>query len=222
MITPGTMRNCHLSTNSKIWESIYSDGHRLSYPNDVCVRVLSRILPKTPVRVLDYGFGSGELLIHLAKLGHSVSGIEVSTSAIATATDRLKQEGLSTQLVHAPKPATLPFTDREFDLIVSWQVLNYQSRNELNQTLREFARILKPGGKLLVALMARGDYQEAISKPLGESVFEIQTGTQTGAQIILFDDSLIQEFFGNDVEIGHFSHSFDGSDFLNKIVLKKF
>ncbi|NJN21774.1 MAG: class I SAM-dependent methyltransferase [Leptolyngbya sp. RL_3_1] len=91
--------------------------------------------------VLEPGAGNGEFTIRLAKSGASVTGVEIAPKQVAIANQKLSHcpnvkiiEGDVTQL---------PFADQSFDAVVGNAVLHHF---ELNQTLPELYRILKPGG----------------------------------------------------------------------------
>lgn len=72
-------------TNKHIWSHIYKAGkNNLNYPSENLVRYLYFLYngkPENGIKVLDYGFGSGNNLIHLLRLGMDVSGVEVSKDA---------------------------------------------------------------------------------------------------------------------------------------------
>jgi ubiquinone/menaquinone biosynthesis C-methylase UbiE len=91
--------------------------------------------------VLEPGAGNGEFTMRLAKSGASVVGIEIAPKQVAIANEKLSHfpnvkiiEGDVTQL---------PFEDQSFDAVVGNAVLHHF---ELNSTLPELYRILKPGG----------------------------------------------------------------------------
>ncbi len=74
----------NLKNNADVWKQLYAEGKNdLRYPNDVFVRCCYRYFGSGSVRnILDYGFGTGANLIHLAQLGYNLSGIEISEHAL--------------------------------------------------------------------------------------------------------------------------------------------
>lgn len=196
-----------------VWEKLYSEGHKLSYPNDVFVTITHRLLsPKDRPKVLDYGFGSGENVLYLAKRGFQVSGVEVSASALKTTASRLEEAGLKADL-RLLKDEKLPFEDASFDAAIPWQVLNYNTWESLARVVKELDRVLKPGGVFFAAINAPGDYQQTHAKPLGNSLYELTSSSQTGLVTLVPEKERLPEAFpGYPLKIGTFGYSWDGVD----------
>jgi SAM-dependent methyltransferase len=100
-----------------------------------------------PLRVLDAGCGTGANLALLARYGQ-VTGIDIEPLAL----DYCRRRGLS-RLVRA-SVAELPFASGGFDLVTSFEVIYHAAVSDDVAALREFARVLRPGGWLLLRLPA--------------------------------------------------------------------
>jgi SAM-dependent methyltransferase len=98
------------------------------------------------LQVLDAGCGTGAVMQYLKPYGR-VTGIDFSAEALRFC-QRREHERLSQASV-----LQLPFADREFDLVVSFDVICEIGIDD-GQALREFARVLKPGGHLFLRLPA--------------------------------------------------------------------
>jgi SAM-dependent methyltransferase len=111
------------------------------------------------LQVLDAGCGTGAVMQYLKPYGR-VTGFDYSTEAL-----RFSRQRGHVRLTQA-SVMQLPFADREFDLIVSFDVISEAGVNDV-AALREFARVLKPGGHLLVRLPAyrwmRGRHDIAVN-----------------------------------------------------------
>lgn len=95
--------------------------------------------------VLDVGCGTGETSVYIAKTFQSqVSAIDIHPEMIAHAKKRIQAQNAPVNLVQGDVQA-LPFTDQEFDAIFAESVTVFTN---YNQTLKEYARVLKPGGVL--------------------------------------------------------------------------
>lgn len=209
------MRETHVSG----WEKLYKEGHSLSYPNDVFVRVTHRLLkPQERPKVLDYGFGSGENMVHLARRGFTVWGCEVSESALQTAKARLDAAGLKAELALL-KDGKLPYPDAFFDAVIPWQVLNYNDWDSLGRAVAELDRVLRPGGVFLCAISAPGDYQDTHSEDLGDGLHRLTVPSQAGmVTVIPTREMLPRAFPGRPLKIGHFGHGWEDVEARHWIV----
>ena len=116
---------------------------------DVLARTLRSAFAGVPTKplVLDAGCGTGANLVHLKQLARSV-GIDVSSDALAFAKQRV-----AGQLVRG-SVLVLPFRDAAFDAVISNDVLYHQWVTDDVAALKELARVLKPGGIVLVHVAA--------------------------------------------------------------------
>lgn len=109
------------------------------------------ILRNTPqsenLTVLDTGCGPGFFTALLAQVGCNVVGIDGANGMLEKAAENLKAKGLSAQLMKMDCHH-LEFADNTFDLAVSRNVTH--ALEDSAQVYREWLRVLKPGGVLLV------------------------------------------------------------------------
>lgn len=203
----------NLQENSDIWESIYSNGHMMNYPDDAFVRLLHRFIrPEKGMTVMDYGFGSGMTSMHLARVGCEVSGLEISQTAIDLTRERLESEGYGSNLLKGEPDQDLPFDDNQFDFIVAWNSLTYNTVKTLEEKLEEFDRILKPKGKIVAAMSAPGDFIDENSTQINGIEKEINTTDQKGAKVIIPTEQDLKEHFfkGSELQLGQLVYDFRG------------
>jgi SAM-dependent methyltransferase len=103
--------------------------------------------PKPGETVLDAACSAGLYARALLKLEPSLSvhALDFSLPFLRVAKRYALREGIAPTLVHADVRA-LPYRDGVFDAVVCGGSLN--EFTDLERSLREFARVLKPGGRL--------------------------------------------------------------------------
>jgi len=114
-------------------------------------RVVAPLLAAVSVgvgaRVLDVATGPGWVAAHAAERGASVVGIDVAEAMIARA--RNAHPGLEFRRADAHE---LPFAEASFDAVVGNLAVMHLSRPE--RAMAEFARVLRPGGRLALTAWA--------------------------------------------------------------------
>ncbi len=114
---------------------------RFGYMRRVMIEVLG-IAPRGAT-VLDVGCGGGLLAEEFAGLGCRVTGVDPSTESLETARGHARAGGLEIEYVEGTGEQ-LPFPDAAFDAVYCCDVLEHV--DDLQRTLDESARVLKPGG----------------------------------------------------------------------------
>jgi SAM-dependent methyltransferase len=112
-------------------------------------------------RVLDVGCGAGTDLLRFARGGAIVTGVDVSSSAIALARENFSQQGLTAELREADGEH-LPFPDSTFDLVYAHGVVQYTANGRA--LVDECHRVLKPGGEAIFQVYNRISWLNALSK----------------------------------------------------------
>ena len=109
--------------------------------------LVDRVRDLPAPRILDAGCGTGRNVLALGRLGET-TGIDLSPRAIELSAKR----GLK-RLARA-SVAQLPFADGTFDIVTAFDVLCHEAVPDEAAALREFGRVLRPRGWLLVHLPA--------------------------------------------------------------------
>jgi ArsR family transcriptional regulator len=113
--------------------------------------------------VLDIASGDGVLAELLAPHAHKIVCVDSSPNVVSAARKRLKGfrnveviEGDMHALGDAFKPG-----NRRFDLVLMMHALTYSDRPQ--HAIAEAARVLKPGGRLLAATLAKHAHRAAVA-----------------------------------------------------------
>ena len=97
--------------------------------------------------VLEVGFGTGELLLAMAGRGWQPVGIDLSAAMHRQTAAKMRRRGLFAPRLQG-RAQQLPFADASFGAVVSTFPAEYILDPA---SLAEFRRVLKPGGRLVVA-----------------------------------------------------------------------
>ncbi len=99
-------------------------------------------------RILDVGSGAGQIIRHLLATSSpttEVVGFDLSWEMLKRARERLRSDR---PVFVAADMRSLPFRDASFDCVTCGYVLEYLP--DPKDGLREFARVLRPGGTILL------------------------------------------------------------------------
>jgi len=123
-------------------------------------RPTPQFLPEGSGRVLDLGAGSGRatLMVLQSRPKATVVALDIYSGywGISDNTpERLKRNasaaGAASRVeVHVADMRELPFPDASFDGVVSSFAIDHLRRDDLPRALREAARVLRPGGQILI------------------------------------------------------------------------
>ena len=119
---------------------------RKIFPKEFCINLLGDLRGK---RILDVGCGEGEDAVLLAKLGATVTGLDLSPGAIGVARQRAALNGVAGQVSFICAPLTsarLP--PGSFDVVWIDNLLHHVL-DELDVVLRTLLASAKPGATLL-------------------------------------------------------------------------
>ncbi|MGR3714081.1 MAG: class I SAM-dependent methyltransferase [Shimia sp.] len=129
--------------SAQAWIAALGDAGDFSRRNVLDAPMLDRLRVANAHDILDLGCGEGRFCRMAAALGARVVGIDPTAALIAHANT---QGGAA---YYEAKAEDLPFEDSSFDVVVSY--LSLIDIPDVPAALREANRVLRPGGKLLIA-----------------------------------------------------------------------
>ena len=130
---------------AETWDSLRA----LHYPNDKIEAALIELVGEGPSgRMIDIGTGTGRMLELFGGRFERSDGVDMSHRMLTVARANLEKTDIGNVNVRQADAQALPFEDHCADLVTIHQVLHYIDEPE--RVLAEAARILRPGGLLLI------------------------------------------------------------------------
>ena len=137
------------------WDAIRS----LHIAEEQVEAAMTAALGDAPVeRMIDIGTGTGRMLELFAGRAENALGIDRSSEMLRLARVKLAERGLTNAELRQADLYALPLGDGEADLAINHHVLHFAQQP--GAAIREAARVLMPGGRLLIADFAPHDVEE--------------------------------------------------------------
>lgn len=162
--------------------------------------------------MLDVATGRGAVLFPAVKqVGPSgqVIGVDLSEGMVRETASEIERRGITSVRVMVMDAEQLDFPDESFDAVLCSFALFFFPHQL--KTLREFRRILKPGGKLALSTWAKGDERFAWL----ESVFPKPGLQGTGKRLALYNPEAIKTVLEK-LEFINVKTSLEEVDFIYK------
>jgi SAM-dependent methyltransferase len=145
------------------------------------------LVPAPGRKTLDLGCGEGRVGAELARLGHTVVGVDSSPGMVEMARER--HEAL------VADATALPFEDGSFDLVVAY--MSVMNLDDPEAGIREVARVLEPGGRFCLAVVhpldGAGSFEGdefVITGSYFEPEAKLWESDRDGIQVTFFDRAL--------------------------------
>ncbi len=125
--------------------------------------VLKNLFPDKKLRFLDFGCGKGVITekIHALHPAYTISGVDISSKALNVAKKRIKNGEF--RLIDESQH--IPYPDNTFDIVLASDVLEHIY--DTKTAFRELARVLKPGGTLIITVPYNGKLKMLIAVLIG-------------------------------------------------------
>lgn len=166
------------------------------WPNEVMLKLLfggSDYLnvpykPQPQWRVLDVGCGFANNLVPFADIGCECHGVDLHPDMAATVQEIMDERGYKTK-IQTGSNRSLPYPDGHFDLLLSINTLHYEGSEEnVLAALKEFRRVLKPGGGLYLSTVGPEHEIYRRAQVLGSHRYKVQDfDFRNGHEFFFFD-----------------------------------
>jgi ubiquinone/menaquinone biosynthesis C-methylase UbiE len=146
--------NRYFAGHAEVWDQIRS----LHVAESEVERAIDRTLGRRPLgRLVDIGTGTGRMIELFGPRSSQSVGIDRSSEMLRLARVKLESAGISSSLRQGDMYA-LPLADHSADSVIIHQVLHYA--HSPATAIAEAARVLAPGGTLLVVDFAAHEREE--------------------------------------------------------------
>lgn len=125
----------------------------LHHINPVRLQYIKQAIDLKHKRVLDLGCGGGLLSEALARQQAQVTGLDVSSQAIAVAAEHGRQAGLVIDYITSSAEEYAAQCQRQFDVITCMELLEHVP--DIKSLLQSCAQMLNPDGHLFLATINR-------------------------------------------------------------------
>ena len=140
-----TAAQAYFRAHAAEWDRI----RKLHVADEAVEETIRAALSDKPFRsLLDLGTGTGRMLEMFGPDIERGLGLDLSLDMLLLARDRLERAGLRNCSVRQGDIYDLPLANDSFDVVIVHQVLHFLDDGA--RAIREAARVLRPGGRLLV------------------------------------------------------------------------
>jgi SAM-dependent methyltransferase len=133
----------------------FLEAERLRYEAQPWQRLLFRFEQFAGRRVLEIGVGLGTDLAQFGKAGATCHGVDITDRHLQLTARNFALRGLPVELKRCDA-TRLEYPDAFFDVVYSFGVIHHIP--DAPAVVREIERVLKPGGRCLVALYHKGSF----------------------------------------------------------------
>ena len=131
------------------WETTYRTTETADFYERVFDKLATIFVTAPGAVVLDSGCGTCAHAVRLARRGFRVLAVDLSSAVLEQAQARIQADGLESRIqLQRQDLCSLSFSDASIEHILCWGVLMHIPQVE--QAVSELARVLKPGGMLVV------------------------------------------------------------------------
>lgn len=138
--------------------------------------VFEAVREANPTRVLEVGCGTGELAERVRdELRAEIIAVDISPRMVELTLER----GIEARVADVQQ---LPFEDGDFDCVVAAWVLYHVP--DVDRSLAEIARVLRPGGRIVAATMGEGNLAELWAAVGDRATRGLTFGADNGAEVL--------------------------------------
>ncbi|WP_086243798.1 class I SAM-dependent methyltransferase [Campylobacter devanensis] len=186
----------------KLWEQHISNS-MLLYPNEYLTRYIYAN-KRDFNSILDFGCGDGRHLEMIARAGlEHIIGVDYNRSALDIAQQRCQKYNIKCELYQNNQNKKLnELIKDELDCVVCWGITLTNAYYAISDIFKQFAKILKPNGKVIANWRAQDDSLYGDGKEIAKDTFIIERDSHKGMLYYIPNLDDIKEIYrGANLEI---------------------
>lgn len=164
----------------KLWEQHISNS-MLLYPNEYLTRYIYAN-KRDFNSILDFGCGDGRHLEMIARAGlEHIIGVDYNRSVLDIAQQRCQKYNIKCELYQNNQNKKLnELIKDELDCVVCWGITLTNAYYAISDIFKQFAKILKPNGKVIANWRAQDDSLYGDGKEIAKDTFIIERDSHKG------------------------------------------
>lgn len=112
--------------------------------------LINFIEPKDFEAVLDAGCGTGVNILRLHSRIRNIVGVDYASGSLKRCQLRIQSQNIKNARVCMASIVAIPVPDRSVDKVLCMSVFQYMNDDEVRHALKEFVRVLTPGGTIIL------------------------------------------------------------------------
>lgn len=133
--------------------------------------IVPRFKTNNVKKILDLGCGTGKHSIYLAREGFEICAADISKENIAIVKSKAEKSELKNIECKELDMRTLPFKENSFDAVVCVSTITHGTYNDIERTLNEIHRVLKPKGTLITDILSDKDSTCGLGEKVENNTF---------------------------------------------------
>lgn len=178
-----------MTSSKELWTNLHKESrYRPKYPSETVVQYVFRNFERCgSEKVLDLGCGAGRHIFFMAAEGIIPYGLDYSSEGVTYTQNMLQEQGIGkySSNIKEGSMTEIPFENEMFDGIICYGALYYLCYKDIERTICEMERVLKPGGKFMCVQQMIIAVKKKIVKKLKNLIhFILKWKTKVNAHIV--------------------------------------
>ncbi|HLC86296.1 MAG TPA: sulfatase-like hydrolase/transferase [Candidatus Nanoarchaeia archaeon] len=155
------------------WNNAYSKINYFgSGPTKLAYQAADYLVNEDIRKILDLGAGQGRDSLYFSQMGYDVTAIDFSRNAIKSIQEIISHHKTNVKPILYDITKRLPFNDLYFDCVYSNLTFQFLNKQQMNSTISDVHRVLRPGGLFIASIKNHKDKYFIIGNKINNSSTE--------------------------------------------------